>query len=474
MNEAKLSNFCSRETEEVLLSALLVQGDSITEVVDILKPEMFYFKETRLIYSTILALYDSNEAIDSIIVSNKLMEQKKLEAIGGFSYVIHVSSKVASSHHLRYHAQIVFQLHITRQLDSVLSRSRNTLHTSENADILDIYNNTFTELEQLMSFVMSNGLQPISEHIKEAQNCIYKRVESYRKNEFIGITTGLRGLDEITGGWKGNQLIVLAARPAMGKTALLLHFAISAAQVNNHVCIYSLEMGTISLLDRMIHRNTNIHPFAYKQGSITNEGLHEVEKSISLLEKLPIYIDDKAGCTIRYIRTNAKLQHKQGKCNMILIDYLQIMDMEANIGRNREQEVANTTRELKMLSKELDIPIIILSQLSRGVESRHDKRPMLSDLRESGAIEQDSDTVMFLFRPEYYGITEITEGARTIDTEGYGEIIIGKQREGAVGTVEFKYNKSLTQISNYNDFTPIPLPTNGVQQSFSIDEDKKF
>ena len=449
--ENNISNpFYDLETEEIVIGALIVEQGAILEVIDILTPDMFSDWRCKAIYSFILDLHDKNEVVDLITLSSALSKLKnnEFEKIGGFVHLSMLTTKVASSSHIQRHAMIISQFSYARKLFAIFETHRMLIMNNDFKDINDVSLSATEQLDQINSTMVRNGMLRISDTLAEAQKAIYNRLNAFRSNKFVGIPSGLISLDILTGGWQGNQLVVIAGRPAMGKTALLLHFATHASIAKAHVCIYSLEMGTTSLLDRMIHRNTEIDEYVYKKGCMTDLQMQEVEQSIGKLQQLDIYIDDKPSCNIRYIRTNAKMQHKQGKCDMIIIDYLQIMDV-LEAGRHREQEVSNTTRGLKKLAKELNIPIIALAQLGRGVESRPDKIPMLSDLRESGAIEQDADIVAFIYRPKVYGIDTVTYGAETIDTTGYGEIIIAKQRDGGIGKVQFSHNPSLTKITEY-------------------------
>jgi len=445
-----MNNTSSLETEEILTASLILQPDSLLEILDIIKPEMMEDFRCRIIFDHVLKLYDEGKRSDMIILCDRLSQSKQLEKIGGYMYVALLTSKVASASNIVFHAQIIYQYYFKRKLATIFSSNLAMIANGQMVDVLDVYSSAMAQLEQMSTQIISNGMKHISEVMPGAIKKIYERKEKYEKGVLSGITTGLDRLDALTCGWEGNKLVVLAARPAMGKTALLLHFALSAALgTDKNICVYSLEMSRESLLGRMIHRNTNIDPSDYKKGNLNASQLQEIESSVHILNNLSISFDDKSGCDLRYIVSNSRLLHSKGLCDMIIIDYLQIMDMDYP-NMNREQSVAKTTKDLKGLAKELDITIIILAQLSRQVESRPDKKPMLSDLRESGAIEQDADMVMFIWRPAYYDFETIEVNGMQINTEGYGELIMAKHRDGDCGTVQFKHNQSLTRIEDWN------------------------
>lgn len=441
----------SVETEEIALSALIMESDSIIKVLDILTPEMFSDNRCSIIYKHILKLYDNGSVCDIMILNDLLVRTGNHERAGGFSYLVEITTKISSAAHIEYHAAIIYQFYFKRQLSQIFSLSQAKLNSGEVEDVFDLFNETMNKLDGISTQLITSGMKHISEIMPAALESIYKRVEKYRSGLIGGFNTGIEKLNKATGGWEGNQLIVLAGRPGMGKTAMLLHFAISAAvDQSKHICVYSLEMSRESLIDRVIHRDTTIDPANYKSGNLNQYDLEQIEKSISTLNDYNIHFDDKAGCNLRYISSNSKLQHKKGLCDMIIIDYLQIMEMTYS-GMSREQSVSKTTADLKKLAKELNVPIIILAQLSREVEKRQDKTPLLSDLRESGAIEQDADMVIFIYRPAYYGIESMDRDNDKINTSGYGELIIAKQRNGETGIVPFKHNESLTKISDFEE-----------------------
>ena len=271
-----------------------------------------------------------------------------------------------------------------------------------------------------------------------------------QSGQSLGITTGIHSLDNVTGGWKPSQLIVLAARPAMGKTAVMLHFALSASRQGKAVCIFSLEMSDVSLTDRLLLAVSGVDAERYRTGLLTPDDWRRISEAEATMQGLPLYIDDKPTVTMHYIRAQSMLLQKRGRCDIIFIDYLQLADTSTGKNRNREQEIANASRSAKMIAKELSVPVVLLSQLSRKVEDRADKTPQLSDLRESGAIEQDADIVAFIHRPAYYGDkTIITPKGNEINASGVGVLTLAKQRDGATAGVLFSHNYSMTKIEDY-------------------------
>jgi replicative DNA helicase len=324
-----------------------------------------------------------------------------------------------------------------------------TLKMQENADIGDVLFGIGEKTSELQeSLVGADQSKHISIAVTESVEELNKRIEAHEKGLMQGIPTGLVDVNRHTCGWQKQDLIILAARPGMGKTSLALLFAKSAAKSGFPVALFSLEMGRRQLTDKMIIGESGIKSDAYKAGIIQPEQVAILDASTSLISSLPIYIDDKPGVSISYVRSRCRLLHKQKKCEMVIIDYLQLMSGQREQGGNREQEISSISRGCKAIAKELDVPVIILSQLNRKCEDRADKRPMLQDLRESGAIEQDADIVCFIHRPEEYKLpckdrngNEIANGI---------ELIFAKFRNGSTGVLYAQHNDSLTQFYDIN------------------------
>lgn len=442
------------EVETAILGALLIDSRAIVEVADKLKTEYFYKHEHQQIYSAIYTLYSTGKSVDLLTVTKQLRTTKQLDTVGGAGYVASLTQKVASSHHVKDHTEIIKNAFIRRQVISTTYEINKRAYEDG------------VELEELMLTVellldnISNATYSGNE-IKHVQNVLSdvdielnRRIKLFKEGKMGGITTGLKKLDELTRGWQNGDLIIEAGRPGMGKTAVSLKHAISAAKAGYSVCFFSMEMKDVRLADRLLIGLSGINADNYRQGNLSENDLFLFQKAKEELAKYPIYIDASPVCSPNYIRAVCKRLKAKGKCDMIIADYLQLMDVEtgSNKNSNREQQIARTSRACKLIAKELDIPFILLCQLSRKVEDRLSKKPGLSDLRESGAIEQDADVVLFLYRPEYYG----EEGFVYNDENGnfiYGQgfINIAKQREGALMDVPFAYNRSLTQIWDFSE-----------------------
>lgn len=430
--------------EKIILGSLLLEGSAINEVAEILKPEVFYQDQHKAIYTAIEEIYRNGESIDMIVVSEKLKKSGNLDEVGGLMYISELTNHVASAVNIQNHARYLHDLFLKRSL-YMATLEINKKSVDETEDISDTLNEALKRIE-FISMQTEYGVN--SEDLRTlARRCIEnysKRKEAAQNGKKTGITTGLTRLDWATSGWQPGQLIILAARPAMGKTAMMLHFAKSAAQAGSSVLIFSLEMNPESLTDRLILSASGINSESYRNGVLTEEEESKVCNAFNDLENLPITVDRTANISLHQIKARARNHKAKNKCDLILIDYLQLIDMrQQNRTYNREQEISQTSRAAKIMAKELCVPVIILSQLSRKVEERSNKKPLLSDLRESGAIEQDADMVLFIHREEYYS---------SAAEAGKGEIIVAKQREGRTGEVDFSYSTNLTQITDYTSW----------------------
>ncbi|MEG0797063.1 MAG: replicative DNA helicase [Odoribacter sp.] len=445
------------DIEKYVLGSLMVDRDSIVNVIGILNIDCFYLPVHRVIYDKILNLYKENQPIDLLTVVTGLMTNEVLKSSGGVAYLSDLTSLSGGCVNIVKHAQILAQKQIAREIIRLCSDIRLSAFDEINdvADVVEDLNDKVRKINELVTG--KTNIHHISDSVEKAMKECENRQLMASKNIIPGIDTGLYDLNVITGGgWKSSQLIVIAARPAMGKTALLLHFAKSAARSGKSVCIYSLEMSDISLANRLLLSECDIDTDRFKAGRLTDNELASLNQAAGVIWKLPIYVDANPCVSMDYIRGRSKIMADKGQCDMILVDYLQLAEMgKGERNRNREQEVAQASRMAKIIAKEMNVPFILLSQLSRGVESRVDKRPMLSDLRESGAIEQDADSVMFIYRPAYYKVDHVTVknengyGTNEISTNGLGILCIEKQRDGATGTVKFSHNPNMTQICDY-------------------------
>ena len=439
------------DLEEAVIGAMLIDEKGVNEVIDILSPDIFYKKSHQLIFESIQRLFRESEPIDLLTVSADLKKNKNFEIIGGDFYLINLSQKVSSSAHIEYHSRIIQQKFIQRKLISISNEIIQKSY-NESTDVLDLLD----EAESKLYDIAQNNIKGSSE---TAQNLVIQaknRIEEIgnREGSLSGISTGFEKLDRLTSGWQPSDLIIVAARPGMGKTALALSMARNiSVQKKIPVAFFSLEMSSVQLITRLISAETGLSSDKLRTGKLADHEWQQLNVKVSDLESAPLYIDDSAALTIFELRAKARRLASAHDIKLIVIDYLQLMNLgSSNKAGNREQEISTISRNLKALAKELNIPVIALSQLSRAVETRGGtKRPILSDLRESGAIEQDADIVSFLYRPEYYGITEWDDDMKT-PSEGQGEFIVAKHRNGALDSIKLKFIANLGKFEDIDSF----------------------
>lgn len=436
------------DLEEAVIGACLVESKAITLIAGKLRPEMFYQEKNCEIYAALQSMHDDGRRIDIITVKEELAKRGKLEVIGGPYTLVRISGRMASSAHLEFHVNILKQKYIRREmirgLQQLLAAS-----ADETIDIADTIVDTHLLLDRVENECgATEHLRSMEQLMKDTIQQVEHRVAT-NQDGITGVPTGLTDLDRMTAGWQAGDSVIIAARPAVGKTAFALHLARAAATAGHHVLVYSLEMNGERLGDRwLLAATTEVDPNHLRTGKLNPEELRRVHEASTELARLPIHIDDNPSVSIDQVRFSAKLMKAKGLCDAIIFDYLQLCDMKTDrFNRNREQEVAQASRKAKMLAKELHVPVILLSQLNRESEGRPDNRPALSDLRESGAIEQDADIVLLLHRPALYG--RVTDRKSTYPTEGLGIAIVAKNRNGETGEVYFSHNKSLTKIGDY-------------------------
>lgn len=435
------------ELEEAVIGACLIEQEALPLIADKLRPEMFYDDHHQLIFAALMAMYHAGKKIDILTVKEELARRGNLDAIGGPYTIVQLSSKVASSAHIEYHAQIIHQKYLAREMVVGF----NKLFTSAMDETIDI-DDTLIDAHNLLDRL--EGESGHNAHIRDMETLMADTMEEAERriaksvNGVTGIPTGLTELDKKTGGLQDNDLIVIAARPSVGKTAFALHLARHAALAGNAVAVYSLEMQGERLGDRWLMAACNINPYRWRNGIPNPQEVAEARTTASGLAQLPIYVDDSSSVSMDHIRSSARLLKSRKQCDMIIIDYLQLCDMSTKqVNRNREQEVAQATRKAKLLAKELHIPVVLLSQLNRESENRPGGRPELAHLRESGAIEQDADIVILLYRPAMLHIP--TDRESGYPTEGLGVAIVAKQRNGETGNVYFGHNQSITKFYDY-------------------------
>jgi len=437
------------EIEEAVIGACLIEQQAITLVADKLRPEMFYITRHKEIFKTLLAMYQEGTKIDILTVKEELARRGKLEAIGGPFVIAQLSSRVATSAHIEYHTEIIRQKYLRREM--ILGF--NKLLASAVDDTVDIAD-TLVEAHNLLDrmegdFECNNRMRDMETLMTDTLTEADGRAEK-SKNGVTGIPTGLIELDKITSGLQNGELTVIAARPSVGKTAFALNMARSAAMAGYAVAVYSLEMQGERLGDRWLMATENINPYRWRNGLMDEEDRREARNAAAQLSRLSMYVDDSTAIGMDHVRSSARLLKSRHACDLIIIDYLQLCDMTQPgqpSNRNREQEVAQASRKAKLLAKELNIPVVLLSQLNRESENRPAGRPELSHLRESGAIEQDADIVMLLYRPALAHVP--TDRESGYPSEGLGVVIVAKQRNGQTGNVYFGHNPSMTRIEDY-------------------------
>lgn len=460
----------AKDLEEAVLGALMLEKDAIDTVADILKPDSFYVEAHQVIYRAIVQLYRNNEPIDMLTVVTRLRQNGELEKIGGPYYVAQLTNKVASAANIEFHARIVAQKYIQREL---ITSSTEIIRDAyeDTTDVFELLDKAETSIMNISENNIKKASEDIASIIKKEMDELNVRIHS--DEHLNGVSSGFRELDKFTGGWQKSDLIIVAARPGMGKTAFTLALARnSAVDHKKPVAIFSLEMSSGQLVQRMISMETEISAEKIRRGDMKEYELLQLTSKLDNLGKAQIFIDDTPGINLFELRSKVRKLHQKHGISLLVIDYLQLMSgsHDGKGGGNREQEISQISRGLKSLAKELNIPIIALSQLSRATETRGgDKKPLLSDLRESGAIEQDADIVIFLYRGEYYGIETDSEGN---SSKGIAEIILAKHRNGQLGTVKAKFINHLAKFADMHDIVTdeqIAIENNGNKQIF-----KKF
>ena len=457
------------DLEEVVLGAMMIDKKGVDEVIDILSSDAFYKDAHKYIFDAIFTLFENSEPIDLLTVSGQLKKEGKLEAIGGDFYLVKLTQKVASSAHIEFHARIILQKYIQRSLIKISNEIIEEAY-SDGTDVFDLLDSAESKLYDVSQGNLKRSAETAQSLVIQAK----KKIEEISNKEGLsGIPSGFDKLDKLTSGWQPSDLIIVAARPGMGKTALTLSMAKNIAINSNHaVAFFSLEMSSVQLITRLISSETGLSSEKLRTGKLEKHEWEQLNVKVKSLEQAPLFIDDTPSLSIFDLRAKARRLASQHNIRMIIIDYLQLMTAGGNQkgGGNREQEISTISRNLKALAKELDVPVIALSQLSRAVESRGgSKRPILSDLRESGAIEQDADIVSFIYRPEYYKIDEWDDEERS-PTQGQAEFIVAKHRNGGLENIRLKFIGNLGKFDNLDDFdSPFEF-----QSKMNDDDDNPF
>ena len=435
----------SPELEKAVLGALILEPEQLPDVAEIVEISAFHNADNGKIYGTMLLMLERGDKIDLYTLS----QRPELKGRDMLRYLSELTNAVGSGVNVLDHARQLRDTETRRRL-CLFGYELAARAVSDPDGVTDWATAEITAIADRA--VRSDDITPLSDVVRATLDDLERRQQARQAGECIGIPTGLQRLDALTGGWRGGQLVVLAGRPAMGKSATMLHFTRAAAVAGVPVCVYSAEMPDTQLAGRMLVGGSGINSGDFRTGDVDADGWRKLEQAAADLSTLPVYVNDKANITMGTIRSQCKALSRRGRCGMVIIDYLQLIDTTGrNANGTREREIAAASRSAKLLAKELDIPVIVLSQLSRDIEKRADKTPLLSDLRESGAIEQDADIVVFLDRPAMYGRTEIDAGKYgTISADGVGIMHIAKNREGATGCICFRHNQSLTRITDYD------------------------
>jgi len=461
------------DLEEVVLGAMMIDKKGVDEVIDILSPEAFYKEAHQYIFDAIFKLFENSEPIDLLTVSSQLRKDQKLDQVGGDFYLISLTQKVSSSAHIEFHARIILQKFIQRSLIKI---SNEIIEDSydETKDVFDLLDKAESKLYE----VTQGNIKKSSETAQDLVIQAKKKIEEISNKEGLsGIPSGFDKLDKLTSGWQESDLIIVAARPGMGKTALTLSMARNiAVNQNIPVAFFSLEMASVQLITRLISSETGLSSEKLRTGRLEKHEWEQLNVKVKSLEKAPLFIDDTPSLSIFDLRAKARRLSSQHGIKLIVVDYLQLMTAGGGQkGGNREQEISMISRNLKALAKELSIPVIALSQLSRAVETRGgSKRPLLSDLRESGAIEQDADIVSFIYRPEYYKIDEWDDEERT-PSAGQAEFIVAKHRNGGLNNIKLKFVSNLGKFENLDNFeTPFEYQSKINKDSLKVNPDQAF
>jgi replicative DNA helicase len=435
--------------EEAVLGALMLDRSALPVVTDLLIPDAFYTPEHQSIYRAVLRLYERQQPVDMLTVTEELRKCGELESAGGALTLVNLTNRVASAANIEYHARIIQQKHIQRQL--ILTGTMMIREGYE--DAVDCFEALHQAEERLFAITKNN----LSRSVVKAGALAFSTFKMVEQNALkarsgaglTGIPSGIADIDTFTGGWQDSDLVIVAARPGIGKTGLALSATLNAAAQGHPVAFFSLEMANAQLIMRIMSMLAEVPGQKMRDGSVTDDELLLLARAADELEKLPVYLDDTPAVSIPELRAKCRRLKQQHGIRLVIVDYLQLMRLTPggaeSKNTNREQEVAGISRGLKALAKELNLPVIALSQLSRAVETRGGaKRPQLSDLRDSGSVEQDADIVTFIYRPEYYGITEDEAGD---SLRGIAEIIFAKNRHGDTDTVKVRFEKQFTRFS---------------------------
>ncbi len=430
------------DAEKSLLGAILISEDALTDATEIVKPNDFYDERHKHIYNAMWNLYEHHRPVDLVTVSDELKRKKLIQKAGGSAYLSELANFTPVAAHAKDYAERVNEAAVRRRLIAAAATITEDAF-NEGSETLELLGQAEQSLFEVSKQNVHDDLIPIADLLSET----FDRLEELHENKgsIAGYKTGFPDLDRMTAGFHKSDLIILAARPAMGKTALALNFAGNVARINNKsVLIFSLEMGRQQLVNRMLADASGVDSFKLDTGGFSSDDFSQISEALSDLSELPILIDDTPGLTVMEMRTKARRAAQKNDIGLIIVDYLQLMSGSSKRSMdNRVQEISEISRGLKLIARELDVPVIALSQLSRTVESRSPQIPMLSDLRESGSIEQDADLVMFLYREDYYN--------KDTDRQNITDLIIAKHRRGPTGDIELYFDKARVRFMSLDN-----------------------
>ncbi len=454
------------DVERLVLGSILLHPDSLTEVMDILSPEVFYDGRHAVIYEAMVELSNDNLRIDLPMLEARLQRKGRLEEVGGVDYLMQLMEPVAATINLFSHASLLVETHILRRLilmaHQTLSEAR-----QQQTDTFELLNRTEQSLFEIMERLFHSNYLPLREVIGEFQEQLEEAIQRFQQDQqgLTGVPSGFPEIDELTGGWQKTDLIVVAARPGMGKTSFMLSMARNAAFVYKMpVAIFSLEMGRLQIVGRLISMESKVEISKLRTGNLTPDELERVRAAMQTLEEVPMFIDDTPALDPFELRAKARRLVAHHKIKLIMVDYLQLMQLQGQRrpSFNREQEISTISRTLKSIAKELEVPVIALSQLNREVERRGDKRPILADLRESGAIEQDADMVLFIHRPATAGVAP--PDLSPDQAKGYTEIIVAKNRHGKTADIKLFFVDRFATFERWNAVSTAPAAPDGDYQ----------
>lgn len=425
--------------EKSLLGAIIINNDVLPEVLSIVRPRDFYEPRHQLIFQAICDLYDHHKPIDLLTLTSELKSKKQLNEIGKASYLAELSNFVPAASHAKAYAEIIERNSVRRRLIAAGTQIAESAYEDDvNTD--DLIGSAEKELFEVSDKIIKSDYVPMDELLVDA----FDRIEELHKNKgaLRGLKTGFRDIDKKTAGFQKGDLVIIGARPAMGKTTFAQNLAYNIASINKKgVLFFSMEMAANEIVDRMISDVSGVDNWKMRTGNLTDEEFQKIGDALADMDEIPIYIDSTSSMTIMELRNKARRAMHDHDIGIVIVDYLQLISGSNRYAGNRVQEVSEVSRGLKILARELSIPVIALAQLSRNVTGRDDPRPVLSDLRDSGSIEQDADLVMFLHRPDYY-----KQNQDDYEETHITELLIAKHRHGAVGKIELYFHPELLRF----------------------------